>query len=125
LSLVSYRRRCGENLAGRANLAAVGAQKPAALQFSLTRDPGNHSMLQFSIADLLRGIKAVTMAADSQPVIITQRHQPRFVLMTYDEYQTMTKTRANPRRVFGPGETPAELAKMILPELDRLIEEGA
>jgi hypothetical protein len=45
--------------------------------------------------------------------------------MTYDEYQAMTKARVNPRRVFGPGETPAELAEMILPELDKLIEEGA
>jgi hypothetical protein len=82
-------------------------------------------MRQFSYSDLLRGIKTVTMAADSQPIIITQRRQPRYVLMTYDKYQAITKTRDNPRRVFGPGETPTELAEMILPELDRLIEEGA
>jgi prevent-host-death family protein len=80
-------------------------------------------MQQFSSVDLLRDIKTVTMAADRQPVTITQHRKPRYVLMTYDEYQTMTKTRANPRRVFGPGETPAELAEMILPELDKLIEE--
>jgi hypothetical protein len=82
-------------------------------------------MQQFSSVDLLRDIKTVTMAADRQPVTITQHRKPRYVLMTFDEYQTMTKARVNPRRVFGPGETPAELAEMILPELDRLIEEGA
>jgi prevent-host-death family protein len=82
-------------------------------------------MRQFSIVDLLRGMKTVTMAADRQPVIITQHRQPRYVLMSYDEYQAMTEARANPRRVFGPGETPVEIAEMILPELDKLIEEGA
>jgi PHD/YefM family antitoxin component YafN of YafNO toxin-antitoxin module len=86
---------------------------------------GRHNMRQFSYSDFLRGMKTVTMAADSQPVIITQRHQPRYVLMTFDEYQAMTKTRANSRRVIGPGETPAELAEMILPELDSLIDAGA
>lgn len=81
-------------------------------------------MQQFSSVELLRDIKTVTMAADRQPVTITQHRKPRYVLMTYDEYQTMSKARADPRRVFGPGETPAELADMILPELGRLIEEG-
>jgi prevent-host-death family protein len=79
----------------------------------------------FSSVELLRDIKTVTMAADRQPVTITQHRKPRYVLMTYDEYQAMTKARANPRRVFGPGETAAELAETILPELDKLIEEGA
>jgi prevent-host-death family protein len=82
-------------------------------------------MRQFSIVDLLRSMKTVTMAADRQPVMITQHRKPRYVLMSYDEYQAMTEARANPRRVFGPGETPIKLAEMILPELDKLIEEGA
>ncbi|WP_162918703.1 hypothetical protein [Taklimakanibacter deserti] len=30
----------------------------------------------------------------------------------------------DPRRVYGPGETPAELAEVIIPELDKLIAEG-
>ena len=81
-------------------------------------------MKHFSSVELLRDIKTVTMAADRQPVTITQHRKPRYVLMTFDEYQAMNKARANPRRVFGPGETPAELAEIILPELDKLIEEG-
>lgn len=81
-------------------------------------------MLQFSIADLGRGIKSVTEAADRAPIAITQNRKPRYVLMTYDEYQAMRRGREDPRRVFGPGETPRELAEIILPELDRIIAEA-
>jgi hypothetical protein len=82
-------------------------------------------MKHFSSVELLRDIKTVTMAADRQPVAITQHRKPRYVLMTYDEYQAMTNARANPRRVFGPGETPPELAELILPVLDKLADDSA
>ena len=82
-------------------------------------------MRQFSIPDLLRGIKAVTMAADQDPVAIARNRKPRYVLMTYEKYHAMRRCGEDPRRVFGPGETPRELADLILLELDRLIEEGA
>ena len=78
-------------------------------------------MRQFSIDDLLRGINAVTKAADRAPVAITRNRKPRYVLMTLVDYR---QGREDPRRVFGPGQTPPELAEMILPELDRLIAEG-
>lgn len=42
--------------------------------------------------------------------------------MTYEDFQNIRKV--DPRRVYGPGETPPELAKIILPELDKLIAEG-
>jgi hypothetical protein len=112
-------------LAGCTRFAAVSALKSGELQFSLTIDCGKHNMMQFSCSDLLRVIKTVTMVAARQPVTITQHRKPRYVLLTYDEYQAMTEARANPRRVFGPEETAAKLAEMILPELDKLIEEGA
>ena len=80
-------------------------------------------MRQFTTVDLLRDFKSVTMAADRQPVTITQHRKPRYVLMTYEDFE---KARAiAPHRVFGPGETPSELAALILPELDRLIADGA
>ena len=81
-------------------------------------------MREFSSVELLRDIKTVTMAADRHPVTITQHRKPRYVLMTHDEYQKLAKSHPDPRRVFGPGETPEELAELILPELDRLIENG-
>ncbi|AYG62235.1 type II toxin-antitoxin system Phd/YefM family antitoxin [Rhizobium jaguaris] len=80
-------------------------------------------MQKFTTVDLLRDIKTVTMAADRQPVAITQHRKPRYVLMTYDEFEAM-KSRSDPRRVFGPNEAPKELVDIIMPELDRLIEEG-
>lgn len=81
-------------------------------------------MRQFSTVDLLRDIKTVTMAADRQPVAITQHRKPRYVLMTYEDFEQMQGRAEDPRRVFGPGETPAELSEIFLPELDRLIAEG-
>jgi hypothetical protein len=42
--------------------------------------------------------------------------------MTFDDVQNPRE--ADPHRVVGPGETPAELAEIILPELDKLISEG-
>ncbi|MGM4984388.1 MULTISPECIES: prevent-host-death protein [Rhizobium] len=80
-------------------------------------------MQKFSTVELLRDIKTVTMAADRQPVAITQHRKARYVLMTYEDFAAM-KENSDPRRVFGPGETPTELAELIVPELDRLIAEG-
>ncbi|MEI5681925.1 MULTISPECIES: type II toxin-antitoxin system prevent-host-death family antitoxin [unclassified Mesorhizobium] len=81
-------------------------------------------MRKFSTVDLLRDIKTVTMAADRQPVTITQHRKPRYVLMTYDDFEAM-KLQLDPRKVYGPHEAPPELAELIGPELDRLIEEGS
>jgi hypothetical protein len=80
-------------------------------------------MQKFTTVELLRDIKTVTMAADRQPVAITQHRKPRYVLMTYDEFEAM-KGRGDPRRAYGPNEAPQDLVDIILPELDRLIEEG-
>lgn len=79
-------------------------------------------MKEFTTVDLLRDFKHVTMAADRQPVTITQHRKPRYVLMTYEDFQTIR--RPDPRRAFGAGEMPAELAEIFLPELDKLIAEG-
>ena len=81
-------------------------------------------MEKFSTVDLLRDIKTVTMAADRQPVTITQHRKPRYVLMTYDDFAAM-KQKVDTRKVYGPHEAPPELAALIAPELDRLIEEGS
>jgi len=81
-------------------------------------------MRMFSTVDLLRDIKTVTMAADRQPVAITQHRKPRYVLMTYDDFANLSRKAEDPRRVYGAGETPPDLADIILPELDLLIEDG-
>lgn len=80
-------------------------------------------MQKFSTVDLLRDIKTVTMAADRQPVAITQHRRARYVLMTYDDFEAMQKSR-DPRKAYGPNEAPPELAALIGSELDKLIAEG-
>ena len=80
-------------------------------------------MRKFSTVDLLRDTKTVTMAADRQPVTITQHRKDRYVLMTYDDFKAM-QDMSDPRRVYGPGETPPELAALIGAELDKMIEDG-
>lgn len=82
-------------------------------------------MRKFSTVELVRDIRTVTMAADRQPVAITQHRKPRYVLMTYDDFKKIVHGNADPRRVYGPGETPPELAAILLPELDRLIADGS
>lgn len=81
-------------------------------------------MQKFSTVELLRDIKTVTMAADRQPVAITQHRKARYVLMTYDDFEAMKKTR-DPRKAYGPNEAPPELAALIGLELDRIIAEGS
>lgn len=80
-------------------------------------------MQKFTTVELLRDIKTVTMAADRQPVAITQHRKPRYVLMTYDEFEAM-KSKNDPRRAYRAHEAPQDLVDLIMPELDRLIEEG-
>jgi len=58
--------------------------------------------------DLLRDLKTVT---------ITQHRRPRYVLMTVEDFERLGQ-RADPRRVYGAGEAPAELAEMILEAID-------
>lgn len=82
-------------------------------------------MRKFSTVELVRDMRTVTMAADRQPVAITQYRKPRYVLMTYEDFEKMAHRIEDPRRVFGPGETPPELAAILVPELDRLIAEGS
>lgn len=42
--------------------------------------------------------------------------------MTYDDFDAM-KQKVDSRRVYGPNEAPPELAALIVPELERLIQE--
>jgi prevent-host-death family protein len=79
-------------------------------------------MKEFSTVDLLRDFKEVSLAANRRPVAITQHRKPRYVLMSYDDFQRIQER--DPRRAYLVDETPPELAALLLPELDRLIAEG-
>ncbi|MHB0667099.1 type II toxin-antitoxin system prevent-host-death family antitoxin [Roseomonas mucosa] len=76
-------------------------------------------MRSFSTSELVRDIREVTHAATRAPVTITQHSKPRFVLMAIEDYERLSRP-ADPRRVFGAGEAPEEIAALFLPELERL-----
>jgi hypothetical protein len=79
---------------------------------------------RFSIAELTRQPATVTAAAFREPVTLTHHRKPRFVLMTVEDYGRLAGANGDPRRVYGSGETPADIAAALLPQLDRLIAEG-
>lgn len=81
-------------------------------------------MRAFTTHDLNKQVGEVTDAAAKSPVMITRHRKPRFVMMSYEHYQQL-KGNTDPRRAYGPGETPKDVADLFASELDRLaIGEG-
>lgn len=81
-------------------------------------------MREFSTVDLVRKLSDVTHAATRAPVAITQHRKPRYILMSVEDFDKLAARAQDPRRVFGPGETPDDIASIFLPVLDQLIEDG-
>jgi prevent-host-death family protein len=79
---------------------------------------------QFSTVELTQQVGTVTHAASREPVVITQHRKPRYVLMSIEDYERM-QAQGRPRRVYGIGETPPELAEMLATELERRINDDA
>jgi PHD/YefM family antitoxin component YafN of YafNO toxin-antitoxin module len=77
-------------------------------------------MQKFSTVDLDQKIGDVKAAAARAPVVITEHRKDRFVLMNIEAFNEM-KAKANPRRVYGRGDTPKGLAKLFTTEIDRLL----
>jgi prevent-host-death family protein len=75
-------------------------------------------MRVFSTHDLNKQVGEVTDAAAKAPVVITRHRKRRFVMMSVEHYAKLRGL--DPRRVYGPGETPAELAELFAGELERL-----
>ncbi len=81
-------------------------------------------MQKFTTVDLLRDFKTVTMAADRHPVAITQHRKPRYVVMTIDDYEALSR-RNDPRRAFKVEEAPDTVLAMIEAELDQIVADGS
>ena len=77
-------------------------------------------MQKFSTVDLDQRLGDVKSAAARAPVVITEHRKDRFVLMHVDEFRQL-KAKANPRRVYGAGETPKSVAKLFTDEIDRVL----
>ncbi len=78
-------------------------------------------MQKFSTVDLDQHLGDVKAAAARAPVVITEHRKDRFVLMNVEEYKEL-KARANPRKVYGPGQTPKKLAKLFTEQIDRTLK---
>ncbi len=76
-------------------------------------------MRSFTTNDLNKQVGDVTDAAAKAPVIITRHRKPRFVMMSYELYRRLRQT-TDPRRAYGLGETPHDIAELFGDELDRL-----
>lgn len=76
-------------------------------------------MRAFTTNDLNKQVGEVTDAATKEPIVITRHRKPRFVMMSYEHYQRIRET-SDPRRVYGAGETPGDVATLFAEELDRL-----
>ncbi|MGD1035768.1 MAG: type II toxin-antitoxin system prevent-host-death family antitoxin [Roseiarcus sp.] len=76
-------------------------------------------MRTYTTADLNKQVGEVTNAASKGPVTITRHRKPRFVIMSYEHYQRISK-QADPRRVYSAGETPDDVAAQFAGALDRL-----
>jgi prevent-host-death family protein len=81
-------------------------------------------MRTFSTVELTQHIGAVTHAATREPVTITHHRKPRFVLMSIEDFEKLREA-GRPRRAYGVGETPQELADILSSELERRISDGA
>ena len=76
-------------------------------------------MRAFTTNDLNKQVGEVTDAATKAPIVITRHRKPRFVMMSYEHYESIKAT-SDPRRVYGAGETPEDIAAVFGKELERL-----
>jgi prevent-host-death family protein len=76
-------------------------------------------MRSFTTSDLNKQVGEITDAARRAPVVITHHRKPRFVLMSLDHYQRLRGSE-DPRRAYGIGETPDDIAAQFADELDKL-----
>jgi prevent-host-death family protein len=76
-------------------------------------------MRKFSTNDLTKRTGKVLSAATNNPVLITRNRKPSFVVMSYEHFHRIA-TEADPRRVFGVGETPNDLQSLFREALEHL-----
>ena len=77
-------------------------------------------MRRFTTADLNKQVGAITDAALREPVVITHHRRPRFILMSVDEYDRLTKTQPDdPRAHFTLESMPREIEDGLLALADR------
>lgn len=79
-------------------------------------------MQEFPAATLTRDPVSLKEAARKNPVAITEHKRPRFVLMSYEAYLSLTASRNDPRRAIRTNETPDDLKALLFEALDQPYE---
>lgn len=54
-----------------------------------------------------------------EPIVLTKHGRASVVVMPIELYERMTKRESDPRRAYGPGEMPRDLADMFLAQLEQ------
>ncbi len=78
-------------------------------------------MRTFALSELARNSGAVRHEAARAPVTITDRNQPRFVLMAIEDYEKLSRLAQDPRRVLDLANLSEPDTKWVGDALDRLI----
>ncbi len=78
-------------------------------------------MQTFALSELARKSGAVRHEAARAPVTITDRNQPRFVLMAIEDYDRLTRRAQDPRRVLDLTALSDADAEAVMAGLDKLI----
>jgi antitoxin Phd len=79
--------------------------------------------IQFSASDLQRQTDDVTHAASRAPITITKRGKARFVMMSVDDYASLTQGR-DVRGVFATSDMQQDLLERLQPEINRILMAG-
>lgn len=69
-------------------------------------------------ADFIRHFGRYHDEAQRAPITLTRHGRASLVIMSADAYERLVGLE-DPRRAYGPGETPDDLAEILLKELDR------
>lgn len=71
-------------------------------------------MKEFPLTDLARRTSDVRSAALREPVVITEHHTRRLVVMSYEDFETLSQRAQDPRRAFKMADLPADEASRII-----------
>mgnify|MGYP003580495273 FL=1 len=76
-------------------------------------------MRHFTTGDLNKQVGDVTDAAAREPVVLTKHRKPRFVLMSYEHYESM-RAGGDPRQTHRASQMPNEHVELFGAAIDRL-----
>ena len=71
-----------------------------------------------STAEFIRHFGRFHDEAQREPVTLTKHGRASVVVLSVETFERLISN-DDPRRVYGPGETPSDLAELLLNELDR------